>query len=344
MTKLTSIAIFIAGIFASAHAISAEPIEVIKVVKVTEPEKVELGKMLFFEPRLSKSGYISCNSCHNLATGGVDALPTSVGHNWQQGPINSPTVLNANYMLAQFWDGRASDLQAQAAGPIENPKEMGYSHALATQTIASMPAYRAHFAKVYGDENVTIDRLTDAISTFEKTLVTPNSPFDQYLLGKQDAISVDAKAGYQLFKSKGCVSCHNGPAVGGTMYMKMGLIKPFHTNNPAEGRIAVTGKEADKFVFKVPTLRNIELTYPYFHDGSVWTLEEAVNTMADIQLGQKLSDKENLEMVAFLVSLTGDQPQITLPILPPSNKNTPRPVPFSHDPMSSKPVSSEPLK
>lgn len=344
MTKLTSIAIFIAGIFASAHAISAEPIEVIKAVKVTEPEKVELGKMLFFEPRLSKSGYISCNSCHNLATGGVDALPTSVGHNWQQGPINSPTVLNANYMLAQFWDGRASDLQAQAAGPIENPKEMGYSHALATQTIASMPAYRAHFAKVYGDENVTIDRLTDAISTFEKTLVTPNSPFDQYLLDKQDAISVDAKAGYQLFKSKGCVSCHNGPAVGGTMYMKMGLIKPFHTNNPAEGRIAVTGKEADKFVFKVPTLRNIELTYPYFHDGSVWTLEEAVNTMADIQLGQKLSDKENLEMVAFLVSLTGDQPQITLPILPPSNKNTPRPVPFSHDLMSSKPVSSELLK
>lgn len=344
MTKLTSIAIFIAGIFASAHAISAEPIEVIKAVKVTEPEKVELGKMLFFEPRLSKSGYISCNSCHNLATGGVDALPTSVGHNWQQGPINSPTVLNANYMLAQFWDGRASDLQAQAAGPIENPKEMGYSHALATQTIASMPAYRAHFAKVYGDENVTIDRLTDAISTFEKTLVTPNSPFDQYLLGKQDAISVDAKAGYQLFKSKGCVSCHNGPAVGGTMYMKMGLIKPFHTNNPAEGRIAVTGKEADKFVFKVPTLRNIELTYPYFHDGSVWTLEEAVNTMADIQLGQKLSDKENLEMVAFLVSLTGDQPQITLPILPPSNKNTPRPVPFSPDPMSSKPVSDELLK
>ncbi|MGR3971079.1 cytochrome-c peroxidase [Shewanella sp. 1180_01] len=344
MTKLTSIAIFIAGIFASAHAISAEPIEVIKAVKVTEPEKVELGKMLFFEPRLSKSGYISCNSCHNLSTGGVDALPTSIGHHWQEGPINSPTVLNADFMLAQFWDGRASDLKEQAAGPIANPKEMGFTHELATETIASMPAYRAHFAKVYGDDKVTIDRLTDAIATFEKTLVTPNSPFDQYLLGKQDAISVNAKAGYQLFKDKGCVSCHNGPAVGGTMYMKMGLIKPFHTNNPAEGRIAVTGKEADKFVFKVPTLRNIELTYPYFHDGSVWTLEEAVNTMADIQLGQKLSDKENLEMVAFLVSLTGDQPQITLPILPPSNKNTPRPVPFSHDPMSSKPVSSELLK
>ncbi|MGI2181946.1 cytochrome-c peroxidase [Shewanella oncorhynchi] len=329
MTKLTSIAIFIAGIFASAHAISAEPIEVIKAVKATEPEKVELGKMLFFEPRLSKSGYISCNSCHNLSTGGVDALPTSIGHHWQEGPINSPTVLNAYFMLAQFWDGRASDLKEQAAGPIANPKEMGFTHELATETITSMPAYRARFAKVYGDENVTIDRLTDAIATFEKTLVTPNSPFDQYLLGKQDAINADAKTGYQLFKDKGCVSCHNGPAVGGTMFMKMGLIKPFHTNNPAEGRKGVTGKEGDKFVFKVPTLRNIELTYPYFHDGSVWTLEEAVNTMADIQLGQKLSDKEVKEMVAFLNSLTGEQPQITLPILPPSNKETPRPVPFA---------------
>lgn len=329
MIKLTAIAIIITGILANTQTVAAEPIEVIKAVKITEPEKVELGKMLFFEPRLSKSGFISCNSCHNLATGGVDALPTSIGHHWQQGPINSPTVLNADFMLAQFWDGRASDLKEQAAGPIANPIEMGFTHDLATETISSIPAYRARFAQVYGDEKVTIDRLTDAIAAFEKTLVTPNSPFDQYLLGKQDAISANAKAGYQLFKDKGCVSCHNGPAVGGTMYMKMGLIKPFHTNNPAEGRKGVTGKEADKYVFKVPTLRNIELTYPYFHDGSVWTLEEAVNTMADIQLGQKMSDKEIKEMLAFLVSLTGDQPQIVLPILPPSNKNTPRPEPFS---------------
>ena len=329
MIKLTAIAIIITGILVNAHAVAAEPIEVIKAVKITEPEKVELGKMLFFEPRLSKSGFISCNSCHNLATGGVDALPTSIGHHWQQGPINSPTVLNADFMLAQFWDGRASDLKEQAAGPIANPMEMGFTHDLATETISSIPAYRARFAQVYGDEKVNVDRLTDAIAAFEKTLVTPNSPFDQYLLGKQDAISVDAKAGYQLFKDKGCVSCHNGPAVGGTMYMKMGLIKPFHTNNPTEGRKGVTGKEADKFVFKVPTLRNIELTYPYFHDGSVWELEDAINTMADIQLGQKMSDKEIKEMLAFLVSLTGDQPQIVLPILPPSNKNTPRPEPFN---------------
>ena len=329
MIKLTAIAIIITGILANTQTVAAEPIEVIKAVKITEPEKVELGKMLFFEPRLSKSGFISCNSCHNLATGGVDALPTSIGHHWQQGPINSPTVLNADFMLAQFWDGRASDLKEQAAGPIANPMEMGFTHDLATETISSIPAYRARFAQVYGDEKVNVDRLTDAIAAFEKTLVTPNSPFDQYLLGKQDAISVDAKAGYQLFKDKGCVSCHNGPAVGGTMYMKMGLIKPFHTNNPAEGRKGVTGKEADKFVFKVPTLRNIELTYPYFHDGSVWELEDAINTMADIQLGQKMSDKEIKEMLAFLVSLTGDQPQIVLPILPPSNKNTPRPEPFN---------------
>ncbi|MFB2803243.1 cytochrome-c peroxidase [Shewanella seohaensis] len=329
MIKLTAIAISIMAMLGGHYAVAAEPIEVITPAKITEPEKVELGKMLFFEPRLSKSGFISCNSCHNLSTGGVDALPTSIGHHWQEGPINSPTVLNADFMLAQFWDGRASDLKEQAAGPIANPKEMGFTHELATETIASMPAYRARFAKVYGDEKVDIDRLTDAIAAFEKTLVTPNSPFDQYLLGKQDAISSEAKAGYQLFKDKGCVSCHNGPAVGGTMFMKMGLIKPFHTNNPAEGRKGVTGKEADKYVFKVPTLRNIELTYPYFHDGSVWTLEEAVNTMADIQLGQKLTDKETKEMVSFLNSLTGEQPQITLPILPPSNKVTPRPVPFA---------------
>ncbi|MDO6620361.1 cytochrome-c peroxidase [Pseudomonadota bacterium] len=328
MTKLTTVAVMLASIFSISTSQASEPIEVIKPAVITEPEKVELGKMLFFEPRLSMSGFISCNSCHNLSLGGVDALPTSIGHEWQQGPINSPTVLNADYMLAQFWDGRAATLKEQAAGPIDNPKEMGYTHDLAVDTIASMPAYVARFNDIYGSNEVNIDRITDAIATFEKTLVTPNSPFDKYLEGDKKAISADAQTGYQLFKDKGCVACHNGPAVGGTMYMKMGLIKPFHTDNPAEGRKGVTGKEADKFVFKVPTLRNIELTYPYFHDGSVWNLDEAVNTMADIQLGQKMSAKETAQMVEFLNSLTGEQPQIMLPILPPSNANTPRPVPF----------------
>jgi len=328
MKLVSPLSLAILAAMSAAPAVAKEPIEIIQPAKITAPEKVELGKMLFFEPRLSKSGFISCNSCHNLSLGGVDALPTSIGHNWQEGPINSPTVLNAEYGLAQFWDGRAKDLKEQAGGPIANPGEMGYTHELAVSTVNSMPAYRAKFAAIYGKNSVNIDNITDAIAEFEKTLVTPNSPFDLYLQGEQTAITAEAKAGYQLFKNKGCTSCHNGPAVGGTMYMKMGLVKPFHTENPAEGRIAVTGKEADKYVFKVPTLRNIELTYPYFHDGATWTLEEAVNTMADIQLGQQLSEKETVEMVAFLKSLTGEQPQIVLPILPPSNANTPKPIPF----------------
>ncbi|MCL1048047.1 cytochrome-c peroxidase [Shewanella abyssi] len=329
MIKLTTLTIAIAAICSACSFAASEPIKIIPAAVITNPEKVELGKMLFFEPRLSKSGFISCNSCHNLSLGGVDALPTSIGHNWQQGPINSPTVLNAEYGLAQFWDGRAKDLKEQAGGPIANPKEMGFSHDLAVDTIRSMPAYQARFASVYKTNGISIDAITDAIAEFEKTLVTPNAPFDKYLTGDKSAINADAIAGYQLFKDKGCVRCHNGPAVGGTMYMKMGLVKPFHTKNPAEGRKGVTGKEADKFVFKVPTLRNIELTYPYFHDGSVWDLAEAVNTMADIQLGQALTATETKQMVTFLNSLTGEQPQIVLPILPPSTPNTPKPVPFA---------------
>ncbi|NRD74479.1 cytochrome-c peroxidase [Shewanella sp. VB17] len=324
---------FAFGIFTSICASSVlakEPIDIIKPALITEPEKVELGKMLFFEPRLSKSGFISCHSCHNLSMGGVDALPTSIGHNWQEGPINSPTVLNAVYGLAQFWDGRAKDLKEQAGGPIENPKEMSFSHTMAVSTISSIPNYKTKFKNIYPDGQVNIDNITDAIAAFEKTLVTPHSPFDQYLLGDMSAITTDAITGYKLFKTKGCISCHNGAAVGGTLYMKMGLIKPFNTKNPAVGRIAVTGNPADKHVFKVPTLRNIELTAPYFHDGATWSLEEAVNTMADIQLGQSLSKQENKEIVAFLKSLTGELPKIVLPILPPSNANTPRPVPFSN--------------
>ncbi|MCH1926281.1 cytochrome-c peroxidase [Shewanella sp. C32] len=326
----TSILMLTLSALSVGFSAAAEPIKIIQPAKITEPDKVELGKMLYFEPRLSKSGFISCNSCHNLSLGGVDAIPTSIGDRWQQGPINAPTVLNADFMLAQFWDGRAKDLQEQAGGPIANPKEMGFTHELAVKTVASMPAYREKFAKVYGSDVVDIDKITDAIAAFEKTLVTPNSPFDQYLAGDEQAISADAKAGYDLFKGHGCVACHNGPAVGGTAYMKMGLVKPFHTDNPAEGRKAVTGKDSDNMVFKVPTLRNIELTYPYFHDGSVWTLAEAVNTMSDVQTGQQLTAEETTQMVAFLRSLTGDQPQVVLPVLPPSNEVTPRPQPFTN--------------
>jgi cytochrome c peroxidase len=290
--------------------------------------QAELGKKLYFDPRLSKSGFISCNSCHNLSMGGSDNLPTSIGHDWQQGPINSPTVLNSSYNLAQFWDGRAKDLKEQAGGPIANPKEMASTHELAINVLASIPAYVAEFEQVFGKDNVNIDSVTTAIAEFERTLVTPNSPFDKFLQGDKKAMSADAQAGFELFKTAGCSACHNGPALGNQAYFKMGMVKPYETSNPAQGRFSVTGKEQDKMVFKVPTLRNVDMTYPYFHDGQVQTLTEAVDIMGKIQLGRTFTAEENAQLVAFLKALTGEQPAFALPILPPSTNKTPVPVPF----------------
>ncbi|MGE8360731.1 cytochrome-c peroxidase [Pseudomonas sp.] len=305
-----------------------EPVHVIPAAEITDPGKVELGKQLFFDPRLSRSGFISCNSCHNLSMGGSDNLPTSIGHHWQEGPINSPTVLNASMNLAQFWDGRAADLKEQAAGPISNPKEMAFTHVLAIDTLRSIPQYREAFKQVYTLDEITLDAVTDAIAEFEKTLVTPNSRFDQWLNGDDTAISTAELEGYELFKSIGCVACHNGPALGGNSFQKMGLVEPYETRNPAEGVAGLTGKDADRFKFKVPTLRNVELTYPYFHDGAYWALEDAVDVMARLQLGRTLSPDEVGKITAFLKTLTGDQPSFALPILPPSTRQTPRPVPF----------------
>jgi cytochrome c peroxidase len=290
---------------------------------------VELGKKLYFDPRLSKSGFISCNSCHNLSMGGTDNIPTSIGDKWQQGPINAPTVLNSSLNVAQFWDGRASDLKAQAGGPIANPGEMGFTHTLAIGVLESIPAYVREFKQVFGTEKVDIDQVTTAIAEFEKTLVTPNSRFDQWLLGKKDAINADELAGYTLFKESGCVACHNGPAVGGASFQKMGVVAPYKSTGGAEGRSAVTGKDVDRFNFKVPTLRNVEMTYPYFHDGAVNTLPEAVDVMGKLQLGKTFTTAENAKVVAFLKTLTGDQPNFALPILPPSSDKTPRPTPFT---------------
>lgn len=288
--------------------------------------KVELGKKLYFDPRLSKSGFISCNSCHNLSRGGSDNLSTSIGDKWQQGPINSPTVLNSSLNLAQFWDGRAADLKEQAGGPIANPGEMAFSHVLAIDVLESIPAYVREFKLVFNKDRIDIDQVTEAIAEFEKTLVTPNSRFDQWLLGKADALSRDELAGYKLFNESGCVACHNGPNLGGNSFQKMGVVEPYSGN--VEGRAAVTGKDADRFNYKVPTLRNVELTYPYFHDGMSDTLGEAVDIMGRLQLGKKLTQKENDQIVAFLKSLTGDQPQFMMPILPASADTTPRPTPF----------------
>ena len=308
-------------------AIANEPVQPIQPYTAVNPAKVELGKQLYFDPRLSKSGFISCNSCHNLSMGGTDNMPTSIGHNWTLGPINAPTVLNSSLNIAQFWDGRAKDLQEQAGGPIANPIEMGFSHQLAITVLDTIPQYKAAFNAIYKQDTIDIDQVTDAIAAFEETLVTPNAPFDLYLKGDKSAISDKAKAGYERFKSVGCTACHNGPALGGNSFQKMGLVKPYETDNPAAGLSAVTGQEIDRFKFKVPTLRNVELTYPYFHDGAVWNLDEAVSIMAELQLGQKLQQQEIDEIVEFLKTLTGDQPNFPLPQLPPSTKRTPHPDP-----------------
>lgn len=308
---------------------SSEPISPIEFTPPKNPEKVELGKMLFFEPRLSKSGTISCNSCHNIMSSGTDNLKSSIGHGWQLGPINSPTVFNSKYNLAQFWDGRAKDLKEQAGGPIANPGEMAFSHELAIDVLNSIPEYKKRFQNVYGTskaiQTVNIDRVTDAIAAFEETLVTPNSPFDKWLKGDDKALSSQARKGYALFKNKGCISCHNGPAVGGNSYQRFGLVHPYIKDKNTMGRYNVTKKESDRYVFKVPTLRNVALTYPYFHDGSVWNLEEAVETMAWHQLGTKLKPEETKSIVAFLNSLTGERPKIQIPLLPSSTAATPRP-------------------
>lgn len=321
-------ALGIAGATLAPTARAEEPIKAIVPPKQINVGLVELGRKMYFDPRLSKSGFISCNSCHNLSMGGTDNLPTSIGDHWQQGPINAPTVLNSSLNVAQFWDGRAADLQAQAGGPIANPGEMAFTHTLAIGVLESIPAYVREFKQAFGSDKIEIAMVTQAIAEFEKTLVTPNSRFDQWLLGKQDALTAQELAGYKLFKESGCVACHNGEAVGGNSFQKMGVVEPYKANSPAEGRSAVTGKDADRFNFKVPTLRNVELTYPYFHDGAANTLSEAVDLMGRIQLGKKFTPDENVKLVAFLKTLTGDQPNFTLPVLPPSTDKTPRPNPF----------------
>jgi cytochrome c peroxidase len=328
--------IFLAALFSTVTLPAAsqaavppdEPIQPIAPVVVKDQAKVELGKKLFFDPRLSKSGFISCNSCHNLSMGGSDNLQTSIGDHWHQGPINAPTVLNSSMNLAQFWDGRAKNLKEQAGGPIANPGEMAFAHSLAVGVLVSIPQYREEFKQVYGKDEINIDKLTDAIAAFEETLVTPDSRFDYWLKGDKKALSGQEEAGYNLFRSSGCVACHYGPAVGGSSFQKFGLHGTYQTKSKAEGRIAVTKQEEDRFKFKVPTLRNVELTYPYFHDGAAATLEQAVETMGKLQLGRRFSKKEISDIVAFLKTLTGKQPDFKLPILPPSTNATPRPQPF----------------
>jgi cytochrome c peroxidase len=326
--QLRKLLVPLLALAAPAAAWSAEPIQPVPAAKVKNPGMVELGKKLYFDPRLSLSGFISCNSCHNLSMGGSDNLKTSIGHNWQQGPINSPTVLNSSMNLAQFWDGRAKDLKAQAGGPIANPGEMAFTHELAVDVLDSIPAYKEEFQQVFRKDEISIGMVTDAIAAFEKTLNTPDSRFDNWLKGDKKALSKMELRGYKLFKDSGCTACHYGPAVGGTSFQKMGLVAEYDTKNKAQGVAGLTGKDADRMKFKVPTLRNVEMTYPYFHDGEADTLEKAVDIMGRLQVGRTYSMEEIDDIVAFLKTLTGKQPNITLPILPPSTNVTPRPKPF----------------
>lgn len=294
--------------------------------------KVSLGKMLFFDPRLSASHAISCNSCHNIGLGGVDAEPTSLGHRWQHGGRNAPTVFNAVFNMAQFWDGRAKDLEEQAGGPMVNPVEMASPQAHIAEQLKGIPGYRDVFAKAFPGESdpVTLVNAMKAIAVFEATLITPNAPFDRFLRGDAKALSPDQQAGLALFLDKGCAGCHNGINIGGRKYAPFGVVeKPAADLLPEadKGRFMVTKTPSDEYVFKVPTLRNIALTAPYFQTGKVWDLRQAVAIMGSSQLGAKLTDDEVAKITAFLASLTGDQPQVTYPILPPSTATTPQPQP-----------------
>ena len=298
--------------------------------KPITPELVELGKALYFDPRLSKSGFISCNSCHNVGMGGADFQKTSVGHGWKRGPRNAPTVLNSVFNIAQFWDGRAKDLKEQAKGPVQAAVEMNNTPELIVKTLNSMPEYKAMFAKAFpnGGDPVTFDNMAHAIEVFEATLLTPGSPFDRYLEGDEKALTAREKTGLDKFISRGCVACHGGINMGGTGYYKFGVMERPRSELLAEdtGRFKVTSLEKDQYFFKSPSLRNIALTPPYFHSGKVWSLDEAADIMGSVQLGISLTKTDTEDIVAFLRATTGMQPNVSYPILPAPTDATPKPI------------------
>lgn len=307
---------------AGLKSIPKSKLEVLKLVDnpknpITDG-KVELGKKLYFDPRLSKSGIISCNTCHNLAMGGVDGVGAAVGHKWTPNPahLNSPTVFNSVLNKAQFWDGRDPHLEAQAQGPIQAGPEMAAPKSLVEERVLSMPGYISEFKEVYGDD-VKIDfaLITETIAVFERILITP-SRFDAFLNGSMKALTPAEKEGLTVFIDKGCASCHNDIGLGGTMM-------PFDAKKYDLNVGGFTGTK-DGMV-KTPTLRNIQETAPYFHNGNVWTLQQAVKLMGDIQLGMKISDDDTDKIVTFLNSLTGEKPEITYPTLPVITEKTPKP-------------------
>ena len=291
--------------------------------------KVNLGRKLYYDARLSKNHDVSCNTCHLLDKYGVDGLATSIGHLEQVGGRNAPTVYNAAGHLAQFWDGRSPDIEDQAKDPPLNPIKMAMpDEATVIAMLNSIPGYVSLFAAAFPDdeESISYDNMAKAIGAFERGLVTPTG-FDDYLAGDNDALNELEIAGLTAFLDAGCGTCHTGPYVGGAMYQKLGLVKPWDRDED-QGRYDVTGEEADRQFFKVPSLRNIAETGPYFHDGSVKSLNEAVRLMADHQLGIPVTNEQVISIIAFLNSLTGDidLAYIEPPELPESSESTPPPL------------------
>lgn len=286
-----------------------EPIKPIPLDHSADPRKIALGERLFHETLLSGDETLSCASCHDVDNYGVDGRPTSVGIDGQKGNINAPTVMNSRFNFAQFWDGRARDLHEQAKGPVTNPIEMGADWDQVIARLKADPEYRKTFEKIYED-GITPDTIADAIRHYEYTLNTPNGPFDRYLRGDEIAITEQQKRGYRLFKEYGCIACHQGVNVGGNMFQRMGAFIPYFTSKNVKsqgdyGRFNVTGNEEDLHVFKVPSLRLAAYTAPYFHDGSVKTLEEAIDIMARFQLGKPISNQDKTDIAAFIHSLSG---------------------------------------
>lgn len=286
---------------------------------------IALGKTLYFDPRLSKNQDVSCSTCHALDDYGVDHAPTSAGHRGQRGTRNSPTVYNASLQSAQFWDGRAKDVEAQALAPFLNPVEMAMPNESAIVTVLrSMPAYVAAFRTAFPTEKepLTFSNVGRAIGSFERTLMTPGR-WDRYLAGDDDALTLAERAGLARFLDLGCNGCHTSTGVGGRDFKRLGHAKPWPQPLRDEGRKEVTHDAADQYVFKVPSLRNVEKTAPYFHDGSVATLDEAIQLMGTYQLGRTLDPADVASLVVFLKSLTGDLPTIERPTLPKSTSRTP---------------------
>ena len=281
--------------------------------------KVELGKKLYFDPRLSKSGLISCNTCHNLGLGGADGVPSATGHKWTSNPhhLNSPTVYNSVFFSSQFWDGRSPHLEDQAQGPIQAKPEMAAPKELVVSRVTSIPEYIEFFKEAYGDEKITFEKIADTIAVFERTLVTP-SKFDKFLEGDKNALNKDEKEGLKTFIDKGCVTCHNDIALGGTM-QPFPVVGKYKYSNVGDFKGDANG------MVKVPTLRNITETAPYFHNGAVWSLAEVVKIMGNTQLGVKISNIDANKIVTFLKTLEGQKPKITYPVLPKSTDKTPKP-------------------